>query len=179
MDFLSSYTCRALRLKEDKWSRMMVSDEQRTYLSTFMDNSWPQARFFSYTESFIETWYFEEKKISKVSTNEQWCNSFKFCSFNLEIKITKVIQVEIIQTWVFDFYSLLLTWLALVWNFVYNALHEVNNHLFLGPWDIWLLMPCPSMGPKWFWTVQIILVGSSTNHLYGPNSFWSGPNHKN
>ena len=31
------------------------------------------------------------------------------------------------------------------------------------------LMPCLSMGPKWFWTVQIVFVGS--------NLFWSGPNH--
>ena len=32
-------------------------------------------------------------------------------------------------------------------------------------------MPCPSMGAKWFWTIQIILVE------YGSNSFWSDPNH--
>ena len=31
------------------------------------------------------------------------------------------------------------------------------------------LMPCPSMGPKWFWTVQIVFFGSK--------SFWSDPNH--
>ena len=30
-------------------------------------------------------------------------------------------------------------------------------------------MPCPSIGPKWFWTIQIILVGSK--------SFCLGPNH--
>ena len=29
------------------------------------------------------------------------------------------------------------------------------------------LMPCPSMGPKWFWTDQIILVEYQ--------SFWTGP----
>ena len=32
-------------------------------------------------------------------------------------------------------------------------------------------MPCPSMGPKLFWTVQIILVGYQT--------FWMGPIHFN
>ena len=31
------------------------------------------------------------------------------------------------------------------------------------------LMPCPSMDPKWFWTVQIILVKYQ--------SFWKGPIH--
>ena len=35
------------------------------------------------------------------------------------------------------------------------------------------LMPCPFMGPKWLWTVQIILV----NILDGSNLFWSGVNH--
>ena len=46
-------------------------------------------------------------------------------------------------------------------------------------------MPCPSMDPKWFWTVQIILV-ESTKHfgwvqfvLVGYKSFWTGPNYKN
>ena len=29
-------------------------------------------------------------------------------------------------------------------------------------------MPCPSISPKWFWTIQII--------LERPNSFWLGPN---
>ena len=32
------------------------------------------------------------------------------------------------------------------------------------------LMPCPSQGPKWFWTVQIVLVNSK--------SFWSGSKFK-
>ena len=30
-----------------------------------------------------------------------------------------------------------------------------------------ILMPCPSIGPKWFWTIQIILVEHQ--------SFWTGP----
>ena len=30
-------------------------------------------------------------------------------------------------------------------------------------------MPCPSIGPKWFWTVQIVLKEYKL--------FWSGPNH--
>ena len=32
-----------------------------------------------------------------------------------------------------------------------------------------ILMPCPFIGPKWFWTVQIVLVGSKL--------FWSGPHY--
>ena len=31
------------------------------------------------------------------------------------------------------------------------------------------LMPCPSIGPKWFWTIQIVLVGSKL--------FWWSSNH--
>ena len=30
-------------------------------------------------------------------------------------------------------------------------------------------MPCPSIGPKWFWTAQIVFVGYK--------SFWSGTNY--
>ena len=30
------------------------------------------------------------------------------------------------------------------------------------------LIPCPSIGPKWLWTVQIVLIASKL--------FWSGPN---
>ena len=37
-------------------------------------------------------------------------------------------------------------------------------------------MPSPSMGPKWFWTIQIILV-KYQSFLGGSNSFWSDPNH--
>ena len=34
---------------------------------------------------------------------------------------------------------------------------------------ICILIPCPSIGPKWFWNVQIVL------DVY--KLFWSGPNH--
>ena len=39
-------------------------------------------------------------------------------------------------------------------------------------------MPCPSMGPKFFWTVQIILVEYIPIVLDVSNSFWPGPNYK-
>ena len=48
-----------------------------------------------------------------------------------------------------------------------------------------IMMPFPSMGPKLFWTVQIILVKYQSFWM-GPNrvgqeskSFWTGPNYKN
>ena len=83
----------------------------------------------------------KKKKVSKVSTNEQWWNSFKFCSFNLEIKITKVIQVEIIQTWVFDFYNLLLTWLVFIsqnTDSVYIPIYSPLKPSFFSPSNIYL-----------------------------------------
>ena len=67
MDFLSNYTCKALRLKEDKWSRMMVSDEQRSYLSNFMENSWPQARFFFLSRKFYRNLINWKKSIKKFN----------------------------------------------------------------------------------------------------------------
>jgi hypothetical protein len=76
MDFLSNYACKALRLKEDKWSRMMVSDEQRTYLNNFMEGSWPQARFFFLIQSrkFYRNLIFKKKKCQKFQSmnNAQW-----------------------------------------------------------------------------------------------------------
>ena len=80
MDFLSNYTCKALRLKEDKWSRMIVSDEQRSYLNNFMEGCWPQARFFFlYRKCFINLIFWKETYLKFQSMNiEQWYNSFKF-----------------------------------------------------------------------------------------------------
>ena len=43
-----------------------------------------------------------------------------------------------------------------------NVKIEISAEIFV----TW--MPCPSIGPKWFWTVQIV--------LHGYKLFWSGPN---
>ena len=57
VEWLANYTCKTLRLKEDKWSRMMVSDEQRTYLNRFLEDRWPQASPFlcliKYSEMYL------------------------------------------------------------------------------------------------------------------------------
>ena len=42
IEFLSEFTLKSLRLKSDKWSRLMISDEMRTYLSRFTDYNVPQ-----------------------------------------------------------------------------------------------------------------------------------------
>ena len=44
MEFLSEYTLRALRLKPDKWTRMLVSDEQRNFVNKFIDCYKPQVQ---------------------------------------------------------------------------------------------------------------------------------------
>ena len=44
IDFLSEFTLKTLRLKPDKWSRLMISDEQRTFLARFIDYSVPQVQ---------------------------------------------------------------------------------------------------------------------------------------
>ena len=51
MEYLMDYTLRTLRLKPDKWSRMLVSDEQRTFVNAFIDRPGPQVNsFFCRTE---------------------------------------------------------------------------------------------------------------------------------
>ena len=37
MEFLADYTLKTLRLKPDKWARMIVSDEQRNFILSFID----------------------------------------------------------------------------------------------------------------------------------------------
>ena len=42
VEFLADSTLKSLRLKSDKWARLLISDEQRTYLSRFIDHTVPQ-----------------------------------------------------------------------------------------------------------------------------------------
>ena len=42
MDFLQEFTLKSLRLKPDKWARMVVSDEQRDFINNFIERRAPQ-----------------------------------------------------------------------------------------------------------------------------------------
>ena len=58
-----------------------------------------------------------------------------------------------------------------------NRIREVSK-------DKTKVMPCPSMGPKLFWTNKIILVeyncfGQVQFVLVGSKLFWAGTNYKN
>ena len=44
-DFLQDFTLKSLRLKPDKWTRMLVSDEQRTFLTNFVERPYPQVGY--------------------------------------------------------------------------------------------------------------------------------------
>ena len=46
LEYLGEYVCKTLRLKPEKWSRMLVSDEQRTFLNSFIDRDFPQVSLF-------------------------------------------------------------------------------------------------------------------------------------
>ena len=45
IEFLENFTLKSLRLKSDKWSRLLISDEMRTFLLRFIDHIVPQVRF--------------------------------------------------------------------------------------------------------------------------------------
>ena len=45
IEFLADFTLKSLRLKSDKWARLVISDEQRTFLSRFVDHTVPQVGF--------------------------------------------------------------------------------------------------------------------------------------
>ena len=42
LEFLQDYTLKSLRLKPDKWSKLIISDEQRNYMMNFLDRDLPQ-----------------------------------------------------------------------------------------------------------------------------------------
>ena len=37
MEFIQDYTLKSLRLKPDKWNKLIISDEQRTFLTNFVE----------------------------------------------------------------------------------------------------------------------------------------------
>ena len=44
LDFIQDFTLKALRLKPDKWARMTISDEQRNYVTHFVERPHPQVK---------------------------------------------------------------------------------------------------------------------------------------
>ena len=42
LDFIQDYTLRSLRLKPDKWARMVVSNEQMAFITNFVEQGYPQ-----------------------------------------------------------------------------------------------------------------------------------------
>ena len=42
MDFIQDYTLKSLRLKPEKWNKLVVSDEQRGYILSFIEKDLPQ-----------------------------------------------------------------------------------------------------------------------------------------
>ena len=47
LDFIQDYTLRSLRLKPDKWARMVVSNEQMNFITSFIENGYPQVSSYS------------------------------------------------------------------------------------------------------------------------------------
>ena len=45
IEFLADFTLKSLRLKSDKWSRLLISDEMRNFLLRFIDHTVPQVCF--------------------------------------------------------------------------------------------------------------------------------------
>ena len=65
MEYLMDYTLRTLRLKPDKWSRMLVSDEQRTFVNAFIDRPGPQVNSFFVVQCLKTT-----RKVAFNNTSE-------------------------------------------------------------------------------------------------------------
>ena len=49
LDFIKECCCRSLRVKTEKWDRLLISDEQRTFIMGFVERDMPQVlSFISY-----------------------------------------------------------------------------------------------------------------------------------
>ena len=44
-DFLKEVTLRSLRVKSEKWDRLFISDEQRSFIMGFVERQTPQVMF--------------------------------------------------------------------------------------------------------------------------------------
>ena len=42
LDFLQKFTLWSMRLKQDKWHRLIISDEMRNYITNFVERPTPQ-----------------------------------------------------------------------------------------------------------------------------------------
>ena len=63
IEFIREYTLTSMRLKIDKWNKIIISDEQRQYLLSFIDNQEPQTLVIS----------------QNIAGHLQVCNLFAFC----------------------------------------------------------------------------------------------------
>ena len=55
VDFIAEFTLKSLRLKPDKWARLMVSDEQRNFVTSFIERGKIDTHVLE--EDFIESKY--------------------------------------------------------------------------------------------------------------------------
>ena len=47
MEFLKEYTISSMKLKKEKWKKIIVSDEQREYLTNFIESDFPDVMVIS------------------------------------------------------------------------------------------------------------------------------------
>ena len=45
VDFIKEVSLRSLRIKSEKWDRLMISDEQRSFIMGFIERQTPQVTF--------------------------------------------------------------------------------------------------------------------------------------
>ncbi len=62
-DFLQDFTLKSLRLKPDKWSRMIVSDEQRNFITNFVERPNPQVHHYTLTRTYFRYTHEDDRLI--------------------------------------------------------------------------------------------------------------------
>ena len=54
VDVIREFCLRSLRVKSEKWDRLMISDEQRSYIMAFVEREIPQVPQFEYKTKQIQ-----------------------------------------------------------------------------------------------------------------------------
>ena len=63
-DFLKEVTLRSLRVKSEKWDRLFISDEQRSFIMGFVERQTPQVMFNLGKSMLLILLYFISEHIS-------------------------------------------------------------------------------------------------------------------
>ena len=87
LEFIQDYTLKSLRLKPDKWNKLIISDEQRTFITNFIERGTVQTTTFDNTVLWsLVNWSRIVHVLNAFSYVSSW-NTKVFSIYNLYMEI--------------------------------------------------------------------------------------------